>query len=46
MLAAEERFDFDKVPCEHEINYLMFSAPHVFQVVILANSAHQGTLAG
>lgn len=46
MLAAEERLDFNKVPCENEINHLVFRTPSVFQVVILANSAHQGALAG
>jgi len=46
MLAAQERLDFNKVPCEHEVNHLVFCTPSVFQVVILANSAHQGALAG
>jgi hypothetical protein len=46
MLAAEERLDFNKVPCEYEINHLVFRTPSVFQVIILANSAHQGALAG
>jgi hypothetical protein len=46
MLAAEERLDFNKVPCEYEINHLVFRTPSVFQVIILANSTHQGALAG